>query len=365
MKGPHEVMEVESFVKDALGKDVNTPAKTDFSDQPRIVVVGVGGAGNNMVNRISTIGIKGAQLIAFNTDRQHLQQISDDITKILIGESVTRGLGAGGSPEVGRKAAEVSRQTIQQVLNGADLVFLLAGMGGGTGTGAAPVIAQIAKDTGALVISMVTYPFRLERARMLKADQGLAELAQASDTVIVIDNNRLVEILSNLPMVEAFRVADNIIARTIQGITETITQPSLINLDYADLRAIMSVGGLAAISVGDGRGVNKVNDVVESVLKNTLIDVNTEGAKGVLIHITGGPDLTMGEANAIGELLTERVDPNAQVIWGARIDPSFEDMVQVIAIFTGVESPYIKSPASNALIKTNQKAIDVDIDYLR
>lgn len=363
MKGPREVVSVRSFVDEAVGKGASPNPKLDPVLQPKILVVGVGGAGNNIVNRISQMGVKGAQLIAINTDRQHLAIISDDITKILIGESVTRGLGAGGDPSVGRKAAEVSRQALQNVLAGADLVFVVAGMGGGSGTGAAPVVAQIAREQGALVISMVTYPFRLERARMEKADQGILELAKNSDTVIVIDNNRLVELVPNLPMQEAFKVADVIIAKTVQGITETITQPSLINLDYADLRAIMTSGGISVISVGEGRGVNKVQDVVEDVLKNTLLDVNTEGAKGVLIHITGGPDLTLGEANTIGELLTERVDPKATVIWGARIDPSFEDMVQVIAIFTGVNSPYIKSPVANATTST-VPIKDVDIDFI-
>ncbi len=362
MRGPREVVNVEAMVREALGKDAQTPKKADLSAQPKIVVVGVGGAGNNIINRIHQMGVKGAQLVAINTDRQHLTIISDDITKVLIGEGVTRGLGSGGSPEIGRKAAEVSRQTLQQILGGSDLVFVVAGMGGGTGTGAAPVVAQIAREAGALVISMVTYPFRLERARMEKADQGIMELAKTSDTVIVIDNNRLVELVPNLPMQDAFRLADTVIARTIQGITETITVPSLINLDYADLRSIMTSGGLSVISVGEGRGVNKVNDVVEDVLKNTLLDINTEGAKGVLIHITGGQDLTIGEANAIGELLTEKVDPNAQVILGARIDPNFEDMVQVIAIFTGVQSPYIKSPVASSQYS---EVPNLEIDYLR
>ena len=355
---------MRSLIDEAVGKGANVNQRAEPMLQPKILVVGVGGAGNNIVNRISQMGVKGAQLIAINTDRQHLAIISDDITKVLIGEGVTRGLGAGGDPGVGRKAAEVSRQTLQQILNGADLVFVVAGMGGGTGTGAAPVVAQIAKEQGALVVAMVTYPFRLERARMEKADQGIMELAKVSDTVIVIDNNRLVELVPNLPMPEAFKVADVIIAKTVQGITETITQPSLINLDYADLRAIMTSGGISVISVGEGRGVNKVQDVVEDVLKNTLLDVNTEGAKGVLIHITGGPDLTLGEANAIGELLTERVDPKATVIWGARIDPSYEDMVQVIAIFTGVQSPYIKSPVAQGTGQYSEIPA-LDIDYLR
>lgn len=353
------------MVEDAIKRTETTPQKVEEFGQPRIVVVGVGGAGNNMVNRISQMGVKGAELVAVNTDRQHLALISDDITKILIGASVTRGLGAGGNPQIGQKAAEVSRQALEQVLEGADLVFLLAGLGGGTGTGASPVIAQIAKERGAIVVSMVTYPFRLERARMEKADEGIQNLAECSDTVIVIDNNRLVELVPNLPLNDALKVADEVVARTIRGLTETITQPSVFkNIDYADVRAIMGTGGLSVISVGDGRGVNKVHDVVESTLKNALLDVDVTGAKGVLIHITGGPELTLGEANAIGELLTERVDPKATVVWGARIDPSFQDRVEVIAIFTGVSSPFIRSPAAHAVGGLTGEEIP-GLEYLR
>ncbi len=338
----HEVSRMRSFVEEVREKEAKGSGTKDLVDQPNIVVIGVGGAGNNMVGRIANMGIRGAQLMAVNTDRQHFQLVPDNVTKILIGESVTRGLGAGGNPSIGRKAAEVSRQTLQQVLSGADLVFLLAGMGGGTGTGAAPVVAQVAREQGAIVASMVTYPFRHEKARMLKAEQGIQELAKYSDTVIVLDNNRLVELVPNLPFTEALKVIDLVVAKTVQGITETLTQVSLINIDYADLRAIMTGGGLSTISVGEGRGVNKVYDAVEEVLKNKLLDVNTEGAKGVLIHITGGPEMSTQEAVLIGDLLTERVDPNAQVTWGARIDPSFEDRIQVIAIFTGVQSPYVR-----------------------
>jgi len=361
---------VKSIVEDALRKNTSAPAKSEDFGQPRIVVIGAGGAGNNMINRIAQMGIKGAELIAVNTDKQHLAMISDDITKILIGHSVTRGLGAGGNPEIGRKAAEVSRQSLEQVLEGADLVFVLAGLGGGTGTGAAPVIAQIAKEQGAIVVAMVTYPFRLERARMHHADEGLNELTKYSDTVIVIDNNRLLEIIPNLPLIDALKVADEVIAKTIHGLTETITQPSVFkNIDYADVRAVMSAGGLSVISVGEGRGVNKIHDVVEDTLKKALMDVDVTGATGVLIHITGGPDLTLGEAASVGELLTEQVDPKATVVWGARIDPSFQDRIRVIAIFTGVTSPFIQSPVgkSNAA-KNGIYGIEEDIpglDYLR
>ncbi len=354
---------MRSLVEDAIRRNREMEQKVEEFGTPKIVVVGVGGAGNNMVNRISQMGIKGAELIAVNTDRQHLSLISSDVTKLLIGANVTRGLGAGGHPELGRKAAEVSRQQIEQVLSGADLVFVLAGMGGGTGTGASPVIAQVAKEQGAIVVSMVTYPFRLERARMEKADEGIQNLAEVSDTVIVIDNNRLVELVPNLPLNDALKVADEVIARTIRGLTETITQPSVFkNIDYADVRSIMGEGGLSCISVGEGRGVNKVHDVVEDVLKNALLDVDVTGAKGALIHITGGPELTLGEANAIGELLTEQVDPKATVVWGARIDPSFADRVEVIAIFTGVTSPFIKSPAAHAVGGATELP---ELEYLR
>ena len=189
---------------------------------------------------------------------------------------------------------------------------------------------------------MVTYPFALEKARLIKAEDGIDALQKVSDTVVVIDNNRLVELVPNLPIQDAFKVADEVIARTVRGITETITQPSLINLDYADVRSIMSNKGLSVIAVGESKSVDKVNEVVEDTLKNALLDIDITGATGCLIHITGGTELTLGEANAVGEMLTEQIDPNAQVIWGARIDPTFENKLEVIAIFTGVKSPFIK-----------------------
>ncbi|MEM4257225.1 MAG: cell division protein FtsZ, partial [Candidatus Diapherotrites archaeon] len=245
---------------------------------PKIMVIGAGGAGCNAVNRLAGMGISGAQLVAINTDKQHLAMINDEITKILIGKSVTRGLGAGGYPEIGAKAAEVSRAALEEVLEGVDMLFISCGMGGGTGTGAAPIVAQIAKEQGAIVIAMVTYPFALERARMIKAEEGLEALKAVTDTVIVIDNNRLVQLVPNLPIQDAFKVADEVIARTVRGITETITQPSLINLDYADVRSIMSNKGLSVIAVGESKGVDRVNEVVADALNNTLLDVDIGGA---------------------------------------------------------------------------------------
>ena len=358
---------MKGLVEEAVNKKAPTVQQnmSDF-EALRIIVVGTGGAGCNTIHRLSTMGVRGAELYAINTDKLHLEQkVSDEVNKILIGGAVTKGKGAGGFIEVGQKAAEVSKTELSQVVEGCDLMFLTAGMGGGTGTGSAPVIAQLAKDQGAIVVSMVTYPFSLERARLDKAEKGLQELSKYSDTVIVIDNNRLRELLPNVPMLEAFRVADTVIAKTIQGITETITQPSLINIDFADLRAIMgSQGGLSVIAVGESKSVNKVDEVVEDTLSNALLDVDINGATGALIHITGGTELTLGEANTIGEMLTERIDANATVIWGARLEPEFENQIRVIAIFTGVQSQYLQRARVKNAVSTSNRTDDMGFKRL-
>lgn len=356
---------MDSIVSNAIGKET-TPAAGVIRgcDGPKIVVVGIGGAGNNTLNRMARVGVACAELIAMNTDKQHLMIVHDSIKKILIGQSVTRGLGAGGYPEVGAKAAETSRGPISKMLEGSDMVFITAGMGGGTGTGASPIVADVAKEQGAIVISMVTYPFRLERARLMKADEGIERLRRVSDTVIIIDNNRLVELVPNLPIEQAFSVADEVICRAVKGITETITTPSLINLDYADVRAIMMQGGVSVISVGESKGHKRIDEVVEDTLKNSLLDVDYTGAKGALIHITGGPDLTLGEANEIGERLTEAIDPQATVIWGARIVPEYEGKVEVIAIMTGVRSSHIKGSAGMREERAS-KGDDLGLDMLK
>ncbi len=353
-------------------KPASQERNSELIESLKIMVVGAGGAGCNAINRLAAMGVAGAQLVAVNTDRKHLTEVvTDDVTKLLIGKAVTRGLGAGGYPEMGAKAAEVSRSLLEETLADVDLLFLTAGMGGGTGSGAAPIVAEIAKDQGAIVIAMVTYPFALEKARLIKAEEAIEALRQATDTVVVIDNNRLVELVPNLPIDEAFRVADEVIARTVRGITETITQPSLIGVDFADVRSVMSNKGLSVIAVGESKGVDKVNEVVEDTLRNALLDVDIGGAKSVLIHITGGPDLTLGEANKIGELLTENIDPKAMVIWGARIDPTFENRLEVISIFTGVKSPYIKAghddvedKRSSFMSRKSKEQHDLDLDFL-
>jgi len=320
--------------------DISGAANFGISDEelfkPRIAVVGVGGGGNNTVQRLSTMDIKGAGLYAFNTDAKQLGMLNTNISKLMLGKDLTHGLGAGGFPEIGEKSAELSRQDISLLIKDANLVFLTAGMGGGTGTGAAPIVARIAKENGAIVIGIVTMPFALERVRLETAKKGIDKLRQNVDTLVVIDNQRLVELYPNLPIEKTFMLADEITAKAVRGITETITQPSLINLDFADVRNIMSAGGLAMISVGEGHGSNKVEEVVESTLKNKLLDVDYSKATGVLMHIIGGPELTLGEANEIGTKLTERISPNANVTWGARLDESYANKVEVIAIFTGV-----------------------------
>jgi cell division protein FtsZ len=323
---------------------------SDFEDfgLPQIKIVGCGGAGNNTINRLYNIGVDGAETIAVNTDKQHLDVIKAD-KKILVGKSLTRGLGAGGFPEIGKRAAELARSTLQDVLKDADLVFITAGMGGGTGTGTAPIVAQVAKEAGAIVVGMVSTPFKVERARMVKAEEGIADLRAAADTVIVLDNNRLLEYVPNLPLEQSFSVMDQLISETVKGISETITRPSLINLDFADVKAIMNAGGVAVMLVGETKSQDKSDNVVRTALNHPLLDVDYRGATGALVHITGGPDLTLREAESIAESLTYELDSHANVIWGARIQKDYEGKVRVLAIMTGVQSPQIMGKGQKAM----------------
>lgn len=332
---------MDFIVQNALKTDDKIMGiEAGLESQATIKVIGTGGAGNNMVHWLYHKGISGAEIIAVNTDTQHLDSRDADV-KILIGKELTRGLGAGGYPEVGENAARESANEIKDVLRGTDMLFLCAGMGGGTGTGSAPVIANIAKDLGAIVIGTVTMPFKIERARIEKAEFGLSQLRQVCDTVIVIDNNRLVELAGNLPVEKAFAVANELVSTMIKGITETIALPSLVNLDFADVKAIMKGGGVAAIGVGESDTERRVEEAVAKALQNPLLDVNYRGADGALIHITGGPDMTLEEVNRVGELITENLDVDANVIWGARIIDEMKGRIRVMAIITGVKSPYI------------------------
>ncbi len=309
--------------------------------EAKIIVIGTGGAGNNTVTRLMEMGgVYGAETICMNTDKQHLRITKAD-KKLLIGYELTRGLGAGGYPEVGKESAMESKQEIKELVDGSSLVFLSTGLGGGTGTGSAPVIAEIAKHNGAIVIGVTTMPFNMEKARIVKAEEGLLRMREVSDTVIVIDNNKLVEYCPDLPLNKAFAVADELIATMIKGISETITKPSLVNLDFADIRAIMSNGGVAMIGVGESNTKNRAEEAVQDALKHPLLEVDYRGASGALLHITGGEDMTLSEVTYIGEAVSENLDPAAQVIWGARIDPDYAGKIRVITVLTGVHSPQI------------------------
>ena len=357
---------MQDLVKSALENDEQEKKQqaemdADGFGDPRIVIVGAGGAGNNTVNRLYNIGVDGAETVAINTDRQHLEMIEAD-TKILVGKSLTNGLGAGGDPNMGERATEMAQGTIKEVLGEADLVFVTAGMGGGTGTGAAPVVSKIAKDQGAIVVGMVSTPFNVERARTVKAEEGLERLRNEADSIIVLDNNRLLDYVPNLPIGKAFSVMDQIIAETVKGISETITQPSLINLDYADMSAIMNKGGVAVMLVGETQDKNKTEEVVKDAMNHPLLDVDYRGASGGLVHITGGPDLTLDEAEGIASNITDRLEANANVIWGARIQEEYKGKVRVMAIMTGVQSAQVLGPTTQKQADRSKQAMGQDVE---
>ncbi len=333
------------FVENALKTETKSLEGLTVG-KANIKVIGVGGAGNNMVGWLYSKGIKGAEIIGCNTDQQHLDAINAD-RKFLLGKGVTRGLGCGGFPEKGAESAKESLQEIKDCLKSSDMVFVCAGMGGGTGTGGAPIVASVAKDTGAIVIGTVTMPFKIEKARVEKAEFGLEQLREVTDTVIVIDNNRLVNIAGNLPVKQAFAVANELISTMIKGIVETIAVPSLVNLDYADVKAIMKNGGVAAIGVGSSDTTNKVEEAVKGALENPLLDINYKGATGALIHVSGGPDMTLDDINRVGELVTESLDADANVIWGARVQEDMKGKITVMSIITGVKSTWILGKAEH------------------
>ena len=326
-----------------------------------IKVIGVGGMGGNAVTWLFNKGINGATIYAANTDALHLSVTKAD-EKILIGKELTRGLGCGGVPNKGREAAKEALVDVKKAVGGADMVFVIAGMGGGTGTGAAPVVAQIAKETGAVVISVVTMPFEAEKARIDKAEFGLQELRDVTDTCIVLDNNRLVDIAGQLPIEQAFAVANELVSTMVKGIVETITLPSLINLDYADVSAIMRDGGVAVIGIGEADTADRVNEAVRQALTHPLLDVDYRGASGALIHITCGPDLKLEEFDLIGRIVSENLSADAQVIIGARISKEFMGKVRVITIMTGIKSPYVLGKNIQESQQVSKEVSDLGIE---
>ena len=303
-----------------------------------IKVVGCGGGGNNAVNRMVEAGLKGVEFISVNTDRQALG-MSNAQTKIQIGEKLTKGLGAGAVPEVGRRAAEESREEIAAALEGADLVFVTAGMGGGTGTGAAPIVAEVARDVGALTIAVVTKPFTFEgKQRMKNAEAGIADLKQRVATLVVIPNDRLLQVVSKgTSMIEAFRTADDVLRQGIQGISDLIAVPALINLDFADVKTVMESGGMAHMGIGAASGENRMVNAAKEAISSPLLETNIDGARAVLINITGSADMSIMDINEAANMVMQSADPDANIIFGANVDESLGDEVRITVIATGFE----------------------------
>jgi len=306
-----------------------------------IIVVGCGGSGCNTINRMMDEGIAGAKLIAINTDAQHLLNIRAN-KKVLIGKKCTKGFGAGGIPQMGEKAAKESEADIENIVNESDMVFITCGLGGGTGTGSAPIVAECAKNAGALSVSVVTLPFSAEGTiRAKNAELGLERLRKVSDTVIVIPNDKLLEAVPRLPLQAAFKVADEVLMRAVKGITELITKPGLVNLDFADVKTIMHDGGVAMIGLGEAEGENRAIEAIKKALKSPLLDMDISDATSALINVTGGPDMTITEAQGIVEEIYRNINPDANIIWGAQIDPDLKNKIKVMVIVTGVKSPQI------------------------
>jgi cell division protein FtsZ len=311
--------------------------------RPQVAVIGVGGAGSNIVSWVKEKkgGIVGAKLIAANTDATHLSIVKAD-RRILIGEKATHGMGAGGYPEKGAQAMRESMSQIMKDTSGSNIVYVAAGLGGGTGTGGAWVVSNALKNTGALLIGVVTLPFAVERFRYNNAREGLQHLREECDTVVVIDNNRLAKVAGDLPLKEALGVANELVGEFVKGITETITTASLINIDFADLRAIMEKRGIAAIGVGESSGEDRIERAVQTALDAQLLDIkDSTKAFGVLIHVVGGEDITLDEVTQAGEMITRSLPPKARVVWGARVDPSLQGRVRVMVVLTGVESTFL------------------------
>jgi cell division protein FtsZ len=325
-----------------------------------IKVIGCGGAGTNTIARCVEESVHGADLIALNTDAQHLLSTNSP-HKILIGRHITRGLGAGSLPHLGKEAAVESEADIRQVIQGSDMVFITCGLGGGTGTGASPVVAKLARGEGALTLAIVTLPFSVEgRIRMDNAQSGLAQLRKLCDTVIVVPNDKLLELAPRLPLNAAFKVADEILMRSIKGITEMITIPGLINLDFADLKTIMERGGVAMIGMGESDSENRAVDSVSEALNSPLLDVDVSNATGALINVIGGEDMTIKEAEGVVEELYSRISPDATIIWGASLDKSLTKSIRALIVLTGVKSKQILGSSMEQETDTHQEhGIDI------
>jgi cell division protein FtsZ len=325
-----------------------------------IKVVGSGGGGNNTINRIAEVGIVGVETIACNTDAQDLLYTTSD-KKILLGRELTHGLGAGSVPRIGEEAAKESEHEVKENLQGADMVFITCGLGGGTGTGSAPVVAEISKKLGALTVAIVTIPFQMEGQRRYEnALMGLEKLEASVDTLIVIPNDKLLELAPDLPLHTAFKVADEILTNAVKGIAELVTKAGLVNLDFADIRAVMGNGGVALIGVGESDTENRALEAVEKAVNNPLLDADITGANGALINIAGGPDMTLEEAKKVVEAVSSRLDEDARIIWGAQISEDLSNMIRTMLIVTGVKSSQIFGPKTKVSQK-DKKEIESEL----
>jgi cell division protein FtsZ len=319
----------------------------DVENFARIKVLGVGGGGSNAVNRMIEEGLRGVEFVAINTDAQALM-LSDAPARVRIGDKLTKGLGSGGDPEIGSRAADESSDDLYEVISDADMVFITAGMGGGTGTGGAPVIARLAKETGALTIGVVTKPFTFEGIKRRQvAEEGIEQLKDHVDTLIAIPNDRLLEIVDKKASIQqAFRVADDVLRQGIQGISELITVPGLINLDFADVRSIMAEGGAALMAIGHGEGDNKAVEAAEQAVASSLLDVTIDGARGILFNVTGGMDLSLHAVNEAAEIIRKTADPDANIIFGAVIDETMNEKIRITVIATGFDAAAQQRPSA-------------------
>jgi len=337
----HPILVLDPYLEMSYGNNPNFDQSREIlpSQNAKIEVIGVGGGGSNAINRMIDSDLEGVSFRVLNTDAQALLQSSAE-RRVQLGQNLTRGLGAGGNPSIGQKAAEESREELQQSLEGSDLVFIAAGMGGGTGTGAAPVVAEIAKQSGALTIGIVTKPFSFEgKRRMRQAEEGIARLAENVDTLIVIPNDRLKEVSAGASIQEAFRNADDVLRMGVQGISEVITRPGEVNLDFADVRSVMTEAGTALLGMGIGSGRSRAMEAAQAAINSPLLEAGRiDGAKGCLVNITGGIDMTLDDVTAVGEVISNVVDKDANIIVGQAVNESMEGEIQVTVIATGFET---------------------------
>ena len=337
----HPILVLDSYLEMSFGNNPNFDQSREIlpSQNAKIEVIGVGGGGSNAVNRMINSDLDGVSFRVLNTDAQALLQSAAE-SRVQLGQNLTRGLGAGGNPSIGQKAAEESKEELQQALEGSDLVFIAAGMGGGTGTGAAPVVAEVAKQSGALTVGIVTKPFSFEgKRRMRQAEEGIARLAENVDTLIVIPNDRLKDVIAGAPLQEAFRNADDVLRMGVKGISDIITCPGLVNVDFADIRSVMTEAGTALLGIGIGSGRSRALEAAQAAMNSPLLEAaRIDGAKGCVINITGGKDMTLEDMTSASEIIYDVVDQEANIIVGAVVDEAMEGEIQVTVIATGFET---------------------------